>query len=38
MHTVHVDSVMVTENRVADASEIINETAYIAEAWIRLCT
>jgi hypothetical protein len=38
MHTVVVNSVIVTENIVADASEIINETAYTAEAWIRRCT
>jgi hypothetical protein len=38
MHTVPVDSVIVTENIVADALEIINETAYTAEAWICPCT
>jgi hypothetical protein len=31
-HTVLVDLVIVTENRVAHDSEIINETAYIVEA------
>jgi hypothetical protein len=32
VRTVSVDSVIITENRVADDSEIINETAYTVEA------
>ena len=38
MRTVPIDSIIVTENRLADDSEIINKTAYTAEAWIRPCT
>jgi len=36
--TFPVDSVIITENIVANDSEIINETAYTAKAWIFPCT
>jgi hypothetical protein len=38
VHRVPVDSVIVTNNTVADDSKIINETVYTTEAWVRPCT
>jgi hypothetical protein len=35
MHTVPVDSIIVTENWVANDSEKINETTSRADSWIR---
>ena len=34
MHTVPIESVIITENWVAEDSEIITDTPFIAEAWI----
>jgi hypothetical protein len=37
MRTIPVDSVIITENGVAAALEIVDETASPADAWFRMC-
>jgi hypothetical protein len=36
MRTIHVDSIIITENGVAAALEIVDETTSPVDAWLRM--